>query len=178
MASPAFSIVARVKNVGDIYFAHQSAAPGVGDFWNYYPMSWMASLEVYPGETSAVNVTLGDPADFGEDVLNTGDYLNTAIYAQYWAVVVTTAPSNFGMQAYYSYDGVAWTPFPHTEDGWGPKSAWTTNYPVIVGPTSSQRWPSPPPVWSVPIGQFYWVEMRDGADYVNSPLRWRMDVNE
>jgi len=175
LSSPAFTIVAKVTNLRDVYLAYQSASAGVGDWWNDYgPFTFMANLRVDPANNRTLPwFTIGDPVYSGNDVINTGTWdSNLTPTVPYWAFVVTLTP-NYTMHLYWSVDGVTWTAAAYFDDGYGPYTPWVTNYPITIGPTQSFNAP-----YNTPKGSFYWVEMRSGTNPNAGAVQWRMDVAE
>ena len=175
LSSPAFTIVAKVTNLRDVYLAYQSASAGVGDWWNDYgPFTFMANLRVDPANNRTLPwFTIGDPVYSGNDVINTGTWdSNLTPTVPYWAFVVTLTP-NYTLHLYWSVDGVTWTAAAYFDDGYGPYTPWVTNYPITIGPTQSFNAP-----YNTPKGSFYWVEMRSGTNPNAGAVQWRMDVAE
>jgi hypothetical protein len=173
--SPSFTIVAKITNLRDVYIAYQSAASGVGDWWNdYNPFTFMANLRVDPATNWTLPwFTIGDPVYSGNDVINTGTYdQNLTATVPYWAFVVTLTP-NYTLHLYWSVDGTNWVAAAYNNDGYGAKTPWVTNYPITIGPTQSFD-----PPYNTPKGSFYWVEMRSGTNPNAGTVQWRMDVAE
>ena len=90
----------------------------------------------------------------------------------YWALAVTLTPT-YEHWMYYSVDGTTWIPVhPWMPSGYPAMSVWQSDYPVIVGATSTWRSDTPPK------GSFHSVEMRTGTNPAAGSVMWRMDVTE
>ena len=171
--TPTFSIIAKVSNARDVQLAGQGSWTGTGRWNSVLPVSWAAGLYLTSLGNTMLAFDCGNNFSSGANYDDEFDQVAGCLNAQYWAMVVQMTPT-YEVTGYYSYNGTDWTAFPAQSSGYGAHAIWPMDVPLRVAPQSSTG--AAP--YNTPLGQFYWVEMRSGSDYLNGSLLWRMDIDE